>query len=154
MAGRDGRSGACPRHPRHGPPFGLCGAVAASRRGAAPLRSRRLRRPAPAHPHALARAGEGYGVGLSPRPRRGDSCFRRPARIVGRDPIAGTGGTLAGGDPWPARGRSEEHTSELQSLMRISYAGLCLKKKTYNKLIKHIPTYLTSPVDKQTTNTT
>src|SRR3546814_9673654 len=28
---------------------------------------------------------------------------------------------------WPAR--SEEHTSELQSLMRISYAVLCLKKK-------------------------
>src|SRR3546814_6214585 len=27
-------------------------------------------------------------------------------------------------------GRSEEHTSELQSLMRISYAVLCLKKKT------------------------
>src|SRR3546814_10597804 len=27
------------------------------------------------------------------------------------------------------RGRSEEHTSELQSLMRISYAVLCLKKK-------------------------
>src|SRR3546814_4011177 len=25
-------------------------------------------------------------------------------------------------------GRSEEHTSELQSLMRISYAGFCLKK--------------------------
>src|SRR3546814_4462943 len=28
--------------------------------------------------------------------------------------------------------RSEEHTSELQSLMRISYAVFCLKKKTYN----------------------
>src|SRR3546814_10296693 len=28
------------------------------------------------------------------------------------------------------QGRSEEHTSELQSLMRISYADLCLKKKT------------------------
>src|SRR3546814_4794878 len=28
-----------------------------------------------------------------------------------------------------ADGRSEEHTSELQSLMRISYAGFCLKKK-------------------------
>src|SRR3546814_3857188 len=28
--------------------------------------------------------------------------------------------------PWP---RSEEHTSELQSLMRISYAVFCLKKK-------------------------
>src|SRR3546814_3983396 len=29
----------------------------------------------------------------------------------------------------PAMGRSEEHTSELQSLMRISYAVFCLKKK-------------------------
>src|SRR3546814_4940157 len=28
--------------------------------------------------------------------------------------------------------RSEEHTSELQSLMRISYAGFCLKKKNKN----------------------
>src|SRR3546814_7863701 len=28
--------------------------------------------------------------------------------------------------------RSEEHTSELQSLMRISYAGFCLKKKKNN----------------------
>src|SRR3546814_5630179 len=28
-----------------------------------------------------------------------------------------------------SRSRSEEHTSELQSLMRISYAVLCLKKK-------------------------
>src|SRR3546814_2021955 len=31
------------------------------------------------------------------------------------------------------RARSEEHTSELQSLMRISYAVFCLKKKTKNK---------------------
>src|SRR3546814_1931523 len=30
----------------------------------------------------------------------------------------------------PALSRSEEHTSELQSLMRISYAVFCLKKKT------------------------
>src|SRR3546814_9566826 len=29
----------------------------------------------------------------------------------------------------PAQERSEEHTSELQSLMRISYAVFCLKKK-------------------------
>src|SRR3546814_1210528 len=29
--------------------------------------------------------------------------------------------------------RSEEHTSELQSLMRISYACFCLKKKTQNE---------------------
>src|SRR3546814_9505970 len=35
--------------------------------------------------------------------------------------------------PPPSRAslRSEEHTSELQSLMRISYAVFCLKKKTY-----------------------
>src|SRR3546814_10478099 len=31
------------------------------------------------------------------------------------------------------RSRSEEHTSELQSLMRISYAVFCLKKKKKNK---------------------
>src|SRR3546814_2344959 len=31
-----------------------------------------------------------------------------------------------------SRDRSEEHTSELQSLMRISYAVFCLKKKTTN----------------------
>src|SRR3546814_2975146 len=30
--------------------------------------------------------------------------------------------------------RSEEHTSELQSLMRISYAVFCLKKKNNNKM--------------------
>src|SRR3546814_5505296 len=30
------------------------------------------------------------------------------------------------------QGRSEEHTSELQSLMRISYAVFCLKKKTHD----------------------
>src|SRR3546814_4931460 len=34
------------------------------------------------------------------------------------------------------RARSEEHTSELQSLMRISYAVFCLKKKTINKYNK------------------
>src|SRR3546814_9279595 len=31
--------------------------------------------------------------------------------------------------------RSEEHTSEVQSLMRISYAVFCLKKKNNNKFI-------------------
>src|SRR3546814_8495183 len=33
-----------------------------------------------------------------------------------------------------ALGRSEEHTSELQSLMRISYAVFCLKKKTKTQI--------------------
>src|SRR3546814_8355236 len=34
----------------------------------------------------------------------------------------------------PGRARSEEHTSELQSLMRISYDVFCLKKKTKNNI--------------------
>src|SRR3546814_8684626 len=43
--------------------------------------------------------------------------------------------TLSGDGPG-ARGRSEEHTSELQSPMRISYAVFCLKKK---KILTHTP---------------
>src|SRR3546814_3703612 len=43
---------------------------------------------------------------------------------------------------WPGCLRSEEHTSELQSLMRISYAVFCLKKKkkttTNRQKIKYI----------------
>src|SRR3546814_3499179 len=35
-------------------------------------------------------------------------------------------------DPPPAARRSEEHTSELQSLMSISYAVFCLKRKRLN----------------------
>src|SRR3546814_4403897 len=36
-----------------------------------------------------------------------------------------------------AAGRSEEHTSELQSLMRISYAVFCLKKKKNSQTSHH-----------------
>src|SRR3546814_6573579 len=36
--------------------------------------------------------------------------------------------------PWKIWDRSEEHTSELQSLMRISYAAFCFTKKTDNHL--------------------
>src|SRR3546814_8666101 len=46
---------------------------------------------------------------------------------------AGAGSSRAGpaaaAGAWAGRPRSEEHTSELQSLMRISYAVFCLKKK-------------------------
>src|SRR3546814_2021621 len=44
------------------------------------------------------------------------------------------GVTAAGGAGWQLANRSEEHTSELQSLMRISYAVFCLKKKKSTKL--------------------
>src|SRR3546814_10752201 len=37
---------------------------------------------------------------------------------------------------FPTLGRSEEHTSELQSLMRISYAVFCLKTKTQHHTTK------------------
>src|SRR3546814_1377930 len=47
---------------------------------------------------------------------------RRPARYAGAGRLQE--GPGRGGDD-----RSEEHTSELQSLMRISYAVFCLKKK-------------------------
>src|SRR3546814_7617830 len=64
------------------------------------------------------------------------------ARFGGAAAAAGAGGAAVGcnaaaliGQPliasWPAR--SEEHTSELQSLMRISYAVFCLKKKKKRK---------------------
>src|SRR3546814_830101 len=47
--------------------------------------------------------------------------------------LPSTGSTFSGDPLLPTRGeqyeRSEEHTSELQSLMRISYAVFCLKKK-------------------------
>src|SRR3546814_9496275 len=47
----------------------------------------------------------------------------RPIEMVGVLPL-GPGSKLA---------RSEEHTSELQSLMRISYAVFCLKKTTHTR---------------------
>src|SRR3546814_7149512 len=75
------------------------------------------------------------GHGSSPRcqnhhtRRGGDSIHRRgeTGRIVARRPPSTPGPAMA--FPLP-RQRSEEHTSELQSLMRISYAVFCLKKKT------------------------
>src|SRR3546814_2538677 len=62
-----------------------------------------------------AQRGEGGEV-----PRRGGT--GRPARDRGEHLRTGRR-RLYG------RARSEEHTSELQSLMRISYAVFCLKKK-------------------------
>src|SRR3546814_3966246 len=52
---------------------------------------------------------------------------RRPFAVQARDQRVVATGTAFNVD------RSEEHTSELQSLMRISYAVFCLKKKKKNK---------------------
>src|SRR3546814_3048418 len=47
----------------------------------------------------------------------------------------------------PGIGRSEEHTSELQSLMRISYAVFCLKKKKIHSSIFFLPCYKLMLID-------
>src|SRR3546814_3386054 len=64
--------------------------------------------------------------------RRRSRCQRSP--MPDGPSFARRGGRSATAAPtWTCRsasGRSEEHTSELQSLMRISYAVFCLKKKT------------------------
>src|SRR3546814_2166028 len=52
-----------------------------------------------------------------------------PSRWRGRRP----GSAPRCWSTWCCATRSEEHTSELQSLMRISYAVFCLKKKTNTK---------------------
>src|SRR3546814_6431642 len=71
--------------------------------------------------------------------------IRRPPRATRTDTLFPyttlfRSGCLGWRDQFPApekfqryrTGRSEEHTSELQSLMRISYAVFCLKKKNLN----------------------
>src|SRR3546814_4510488 len=50
-------------------------------------------------------------------------------RTAGAAPFVDTATLSMAGRIWTLR-RSEEHTSELQSLMRISYAVFCLNKKT------------------------
>src|SRR3546814_1248733 len=60
------------------------------------------------------------------------------ARLIDR-PLAPEGGFLRDdADAARLNGRSEEHTSELQSLMRISYAVFCLKKKNHNSSTNHL----------------
>src|SRR3546814_9758064 len=57
----------------------------------------------------------------------------RPVETVDDEPARG--GLVHGAQPFGrASGRSEEHTSELQSLMRISYAVFCLKKKKHTTM--------------------
>src|SRR3546814_4932416 len=66
--------------------------------------------------------------------------FRSPCEVIPSNRTgSGTGSTFAQGSRIL---RSEEHTSELQSLMRISYAVFCLKKKKQQHLNQqqHHPT--------------
>src|SRR3546814_3896393 len=69
----------------------------------------------------------------------GDECFSLARAMVCQHPLAHedlagfTADALGEWLHYCPRSRSEEHTSELQSLMRISYAVFCLKKKKKNK---------------------
>src|SRR3546814_4496150 len=97
------------------------------------------------------RAASQRGSGLHPRTGRMDRRWRRRHRRTAIERIfvkvphfAALAATALSATPAPAQlsaaaqrpasaqlsaTRSEEHTSELQSLMRISYAVFCLKKK-------------------------
>src|SRR3546814_4137207 len=86
---------------------------------------------------AIARRGGPCRRNAAPAARRHDRARRKPRlRADGAWRGGGRGGAEAIGDRRhrrPDLGRSEEHTSELQSLMRISYAVFCLKKKKNTK---------------------
>src|SRR3546814_9689403 len=80
------------------------------------------------------RLGEGQLI-IYDRERRqiGEACAQHllVVRLVGDDGEARRlrSGARRGRNGDDRQARSEEHTSELQSLMRISYAVVCLKKK-------------------------
>src|SRR3546814_7647905 len=84
---------------------------------------------------AAARAGEfGLVVGVNRADQR--AALEAAGADVVVDDVALLDLGLLRTDPWVLAyagfDRSEEHTSELQSLMRISYAVFCLKKKRDN----------------------
>src|SRR3546814_4373069 len=81
------------------------------------------------HCHALRQASRRHSA--PPIPGLCMAATRRPTQV--HDPDAATSSaTRARSSASPNGSRSEEHTSELQSLMRISYAVFCLKKKKNN----------------------
>src|SRR3546814_2155934 len=84
----------------------------------------------------------GLEVDVAPRPPHSNIRSRTSSPGSQRATSAGAGSESDSTDSGaaitcpPQSSRSEEHTSELQSLMRISYAVFCLKKKTTETKIK------------------
>src|SRR3546814_9466074 len=79
--------------------------------------------------HGHRRPAKGGDRLVAERHRPGRDLFDPADGFIERWPVDGFGGCR-----WCATTRSEEHTSELQSLMRNSYAVFCLKNKNR---IKH-----------------
>src|SRR3546814_2408612 len=102
---------------------------------------------------------------VSRRCRSPNACTRRSRIFPRPTPVDSFGRTSASFNPGPvsdtmirtfspagcatteisAPSRSEEHTSELQSLMRISYAVFCLNKKKKNKTQTQLQMTLSQP---------
>src|SRR3546814_8701134 len=76
------------------------------------------------------RAGEGRPIPTASPARGGRNCRVGSAAFVAASVL----GLQSAARRWAEATRSEEHTSELQSLMRISYAVFCLKKKKKNRV--------------------
>src|SRR3546814_2929871 len=89
---------------------------------------------APAHaaracPRTRAAAAHRRGTAAGAAPRRRRAGHRATALDRAGSRARRRAAWLAAGAARGRTARSEEHTSELQSLMRISYAVFCLKKK-------------------------
>src|SRR3546814_3927412 len=67
------------------------------------------------HGSPIAASNRAVSISLAPRPFGASIALNKRERLMRHVAVIGS--------------RSEEHTSELQSLMRISYAVFCLKKK-------------------------
>src|SRR3546814_1581973 len=92
---------------------------------------------------------QGHALQLAVQDGRGAQCPDAAPRLFPSPQAARTAHLRAGAQALRRAGkmvdlgrnaRSEEHTSELQSLMRISYAVFCLKKKKTPTITTHIHT--------------
>src|SRR3546814_10269820 len=116
----------------------LCSSELQERSEAQPIGSHRRQRIT--HCRAMKIAFRSLHSRACCRTRCRSRCPPTRSPIWIRRRLMASSGTWRPKNIWSASGRpkmrSEEHTSELQSLMRISYAVFCLKKKLENNHMK------------------
>src|SRR3546814_7252130 len=103
------------------------------------LRATSLRAPALRSAQGVQACASQWLASSTPSPRFAGEGLRRTS------PSPACGRRWRGAPDEGAQARSEEHPSELQSLMRISYAVFCLKKKT-NYTTYREPSYTTNAI--------